>query len=318
MSFTPAEYEPSKLTIGEPTKADGAYDYATMNIGYASRKPSLYMPTWHEASPIKENPKKPGSLTQGIRINDPALLKMGADIETRVLAKIVECRKHKDMPKGIDRYETVEQLKGYFPSIKLFIHHPKKKDDKGNSTSEIDLEADKMIYPTLIRSSLANGGEVFTKYYSAAILNPKIEAAIKSGQEKESKFLYPVVTDKHGNKGLFERKCGMVMIPTITINDVYISSDKIKIRFSISDAYVKEFKSNEPANRKNIKAAIGDVEMTGPTEMPDAPLDGKGDDSDSDEPQKVGGSGGGSNSKTQVNKVEPPVASSGFKVTVLE
>jgi hypothetical protein len=305
MSLKPSEYDPSKLSIGEPQKTDRD-DQSILPITYVGRKLTWYLPSKPEGTPIKENPLKPGALTQGFRLNDPAMVKMGDDIGKQVIDKIIEYRNHKDMPKGLDRYTTAEQLLSFFAKVKLVIHHPKIKDQKtGKSTKDIDPKADPFIYGSLIRKNLSNGGEIFTKYVSASILNPSVEQAIKAGRDNEAKYLYPVVTDKQGRPGLFERRCGMICVPTFTIGDVFVASDKITIRVSLSEVYVFEFKSSESLTLKNMRAEFGSAELAGP-EMPDAPAPSEGDDEHEGAPAQPAAT------------FEAPKASSGFTVTVIE
>lgn len=281
MSFKPAEYDPSKLSIGEPEASDGAYDYATMKFSYAGGRLSFYMPGDNAGDPgvqgsrISENPKKPGQLTQGVHVKGDSFLKMAEDIQNRAFQAIIDHKDHKGMPKNIKNFTSVEELKKLFPSIKGMIHYPMKKDAKGNSTDQRDPEADPMFYFTLMRAALdgPKQGEIYSKYYSAQMLSPATEAAIKRGERRESEFIFPVITDpkQPAKKGLFESKTGMKMIPTIIVGDVFVSANNIKIRSSISDSYIREFRSGEPQSRQNVRSIMAGIAMDEALVVPDAP-----------------------------------------------
>ena len=270
-SIQPSEYESAKFSVNEPVKADSTFDFSVMKFVYAGGTPgkfNIYFPgdpadPGVKLSKISENPKKPGSLTQGMHVTDDATLRMLKDMETKAFEAVIKHKDHKDMPKIISKYASVEQLKLMFPSVKGFLHYPKKRNAAGQPTDEIDPEADPMFYYSLMRANMdgPKKGEIFSKYYSAQMLSPNIEAAIKRGEKRESDFLFPVVTDpKQPSKvGLFETKTGMKAIPTIIIGDVFISGDKIKVRCSISDGYIREFTSGEPPSRKNVKNILAGI-----------------------------------------------------------
>lgn len=282
MSIQPSEYVPSKLGFSEPQKAEGTHDYTTIKFTYNGRKLDFFLPGKTDApgvkaSQIKENPKKPGSLTQGIFIEDDEdLLKMAMDIEEQAFNTVIKNKEHKAMPANLAKFKDVQQLKELFPSIKGIVHYPKKKDAQGKTTGVNDPSAKPMIYYGLMRANLAGPkkGEIFTKYISAQILDPDIEAAVKRGERKESDFLFPVITNpKTKQRGLYESKTGMRIIPTVMVGDIYIAADKIKIRLTLSDAYVVGFISGEPESRSKAKAAMAasGIRMSEPLQMPNAP-----------------------------------------------
>jgi hypothetical protein len=312
MSITPAEFQKDKFMINEPIKAEGAHDYATLQLRYGGRKFSCYLPGTTDqpgvdATAIKENPKKLAQLTQAVFIEDQDLLTMVQYIEEEAYKAIIAHKAHPAMPKVIAKYKDVEQLKEMFPSIKGIVHYPKIKDPKtGKATAELDPDASPLIYYTIMRANPTGPkkGQVFSKYYSAQLLDPDIERQVKDGTRKESEFLFPVVADpKTKAVGLLESKRGMRIIPTILFGDVFVSLDKIKIRLSISDAYVLSFRDGEPANRANVRkflAAAG-LKMDQPLMIPSAPI--KDDES--------------ANDSNVVNNDLKPEAQKGTHVTVV-
>jgi len=306
MSIQPKEFQKEKFTVHEPKKSEGAYDYATLAFGYGGRKFDFFLPGTDPANPgvnmtkISENPKKPGTLSQGVVIeNDEDLLNMCKYIETEALNAVIKYKSHENMPKNLAKFKDVEQLKEMFPSVKLIVHFPKKKDEKGKATTEVEQDASPLLYFNLMRASLTGDkkGEIFTKYFSAQLLDQDIEAAVKRGERKESEFLFPVVNNPVTKaRGLFESKSGMRGLPTIMGGDIFCSSDKIKIRMSLSNAYILGFRSSEPESRtkaKQVMAASG-IRMTEALVMPNAP-----------EENTEGGEPG----NTVNNKIEPPPSS---------
>lgn len=315
MSIQPNEYQSTKLGFAEPTKAEGSFDYATIKFTYSGKKFDLFLPGTPDAPGVKatkigEDPKKPGKLTQGVFTDGNVdLLKMGLDIENQALDAIIKYKDHKSMPPNIAKFKDVQQLKDLFPSIKGVVHHPKVKDAQGKPTNVVDPSASPMIYYSLMRASLTGDkkGEIFTKYYSARMLDQDIDAAIKRGERKTSDFLFPVLTNpKTKQQGLFESKSGMRMIPTIMVGDIYISADKIKIRLTISDAYILGFVSGEPESRAKaaqVIAAAG-IKMTEDLVMPSAPEENQ--------------EGGGEPSNTVNNKIDgAPAAAKGYTVQIV-
>jgi len=102
-------------------------------------------------------------------------------------------------------------------------------------------------YPKLIQSgpNHETPNKIYTKYYSAQVLNPKIREQIKQGKKKNDDFsIDPLRLTTTAVK----------FLPTILVTDIFLSDGKIIIRHSISEAFVTSFESKESESLKLLSA----------------------------------------------------------------
>ncbi len=292
-NFTPETFDGTKLALEEPKagQANGN-DFVTLNIKYGGGMFNFFEKTPVKLTKIKENPKKKDGLSQGVVLETESFRNMCINASRIILEKIVEQRNHPLMPpfvKNFDSIEKIMQAKAYGLKVKTLIHFPEKKDVTGKSTGQPDPDALPLIYGKLIQSGPnhpKHPNTVFTKYWSAGILDATNDALIKARRLKEEDF-------KFDARKVFATGSGMRGMPSITVSDVYIAQGNIIVRVAISEVYITEWVTGESPVKKNLMEEFKKtgVKVEGPMALPDAPPP-PADDPSKSEPKTQSGYAG--------------------------
>lgn len=270
MSVQPDTFNVSHLTGSEPVKHTGKDEYTTIPIKYGGNRLRVLIPyPGVFCNAIGESPKNPHKLTQGFSLETPQMVKMHEDATKALFELVVKYRDHPNMPKFCKNFRSVDaimQAKKFGTTVKGLIHRPEKRDGNGQSTGEEDPDATPKCYVSLMRSS-ANHPEtpskIWTRYYSAKLLDPAIDAQIKSGILKEESFSFNPLD-------LLKRKTAMKAMPCYDVSDIYIADGNIVIRCAMSEVYIVKFETQESPARKELRSQVAKAGVTidGPGELP--------------------------------------------------
>lgn len=274
MSITPGEYDKTKLAISKPEKhINEGTENCTLTIKYAGKDFQYYVPDACVGTPLSENPKKPGQLTQGWNVDTPAWRAMLEDVSRQCLQAVVDNRMADGMPKfirGMDSIEKIMTAKTMGIHVKTVIHFPEKQDSQGHPTGVIDPDATPKAYVRMIQNGKnpkkGVPNQVWTNFRSALVLRPDIAEKIAKGIEKDEKYSFDAWK-------MHKAQQAMKGMPSITISDIYVADGNIIIRQSLSECFITEFTTKESQARKNLRSDIvrNGREITGPTMLPDAP-----------------------------------------------
>lgn len=267
MSVTPETFNPELVTVCKPVKHTGDNEYCTLSILYGGRKIKNLMP-WPGVycNPIGSAPKNPHKLTQGISHDTPESVKMAEEATLKIWEGFLQHCSHEDMPKFCRNMKTVEQIyqaRDLGVNVKGILHYPEKRDEKGNPTGERDPEATPKCYARLIRSGPnhpENPGKIWTRYYSASILDAEVAARIKEGSAQESDYTFDALD-------LMKKKLGMKAMVEYSPSDIYVAAGNIIIRTSLNEVYVVGFEKPESQAKKALKSMIAEsgIKIEGPS-----------------------------------------------------
>jgi hypothetical protein len=286
-NFTPEQFDGTKINVEEPKAgSSGGNDFVTLNIKYGGGNFNYYNPSAVKLTKINENPKKKDGLSQGVVLETEALRKMSIEASRVILEGVVKHRNHPLMPgfcKNFDSVEKIMQAKAFGLKVKTLIHYPEIKGPDGKATGQPDPEALPLSYGKLIQSGPnhpKHPNTIFTKYWSAGILDAGNDAMIKAGKIKEDAF-------KFDARKIFASQSAMKGMPGVTVSDVYIAQGNLIIRVAISEVYITEWVTNESQTKKGLMEEIkkSGVKMDGPMSLPDVPPP----DKQSDGPKTQGG-----------------------------
>lgn len=271
MSINPEQFDETKLSVAKPVPGEEAGNkFATCTILYDGKPFNYYLTDAVNMTRINENPQKAGQYSQGIRLETEALKKMMLRANQVLFEKLLEHRTDPNMPafmRNLNNVEAVMQAKKFGTKVKGLVHFTEKKDSKGVATGEIDESLVPLTYGKLIQSGPKHKdkpNQCFTKYWSAAILNPENDFMIKKGKVKEASFAFNPLD-------IFKSKTGMKGMPAGGVSDFYIATGSIIMRSFISEVYITEFVSGESEVKKNLKTHLmreGKSNISGPTALP--------------------------------------------------
>lgn len=281
MSITPQQFDENKLSVGKPVPGEeGGTKFATLPILYDGKPFKFFLTDAVNMTRLSENPQKPGQLqlSQGIVLENETLKKMFVQATRKIFEGLIEHRNDSNMPafmRNMMKVDDIMQAKKFGTKVKGLVHFPELKDAGGKPNGVIDETANPVFYAKMIQSGAApkkkdtKPNEIFTKFWSAAILNPENDYLIKKGKVKESSFEFKALD-------IFKSKSAMKGIPSGAVNDIYVAAGTITIRSSISEVYITEFVSGESEVKKNLRTHLikeGRANISGPTALPNAEPD---------------------------------------------
>tara|TARA_R110002074_G_scaffold366236_5_gene540119 strand:+ start:33 stop:617 length:585 start_codon:yes stop_codon:yes gene_type:complete len=157
----------------------------------------------------------------------------------------------------------MEDLKKFAPKFKSIIHYPEIRDEDGEKTGEIDTNLDPMLYLNMIQNGPEHAEEpnkVWTQYKDEKVLSKTNALKIKEGKMNEKDFLLNV-------QDIFKSKHSMTLRIMGVVADIFCSDTTLKVRMSMTAAFVQSFEAGES---RNTKQAREDLEELG-EEIEDGP-----------------------------------------------
>jgi len=278
-SFTPENFDATRLTVDEPKHGNKAgNDFITMSIKYGGGQFNFFENHPVTMTRISENPKKKDGLSQGVRLENEAFKKLAIDASRIILEAVVTYRNHPVIAqyapfvKNFDSVEKIMQAKAFGLKVKTLVHFVEKKDNAGKGTGQADTEIAPLMYGKLIQSGpnpsdpKTAPNTIFTKHWSAGILDPTNDALIKARRAKEEDF-------KFDPRKVFASQSGMKGMPGVNVGDVYIAQGNLIIRTSITEVFITEWVTGESMVKKGLMEEIkkSGIKVEGPMALPDAP-----------------------------------------------
>lgn len=272
-NFATDEFDGTKINVEEPKAgSSNGNDFVTLNIKYGGGNFNFFEKNPVKLTKINENPKKKDGLSQGVVLETEALKNLAVNGSRIILEGVVKHRNHPLMPAFVKTFDSVDkimQAKTFGLKVKTLIHYPETKGADGKSTGQPDPEAQPLMYGKLIQSGPTHAkspNTVFTKYWSAGILDAANDAMIKARRMKEDDF-------KFDPRKVYASQSAMKGMVGISVSDVYIAQGNLIIRVAISEVYITEWVTNESQTKKGLTEHIkkSGIKVEGPMALPDAP-----------------------------------------------